>query len=216
MKKISFILLSTLLLVVGCSAEKEEEANSESTGEENSEIEVEKGLLNVEITLPPMLFSKEELAEIEKEMKEQRDAKISQNEDDSITIKLTKNEHKQLMNEMKEEFIQTIDDLIEDEDYPSITDITYNGDFTQLNMIVDREGFENSFDSIAIFSLGITSLFYQVYDGKDLNKDQVVVSLIDVEQDEVFEEIIYPEALEEIESSLDDELAEPIQEDESN
>ncbi|PXW89435.1 hypothetical protein DFR56_102212, partial [Pseudogracilibacillus auburnensis] len=42
------------------------------------------------------------------------------------------------------------------------------------------------------------SLFYQVFNGKDIEKEKVTISLEDAETKEVFSEIIYPDALEEM------------------
>ncbi|MFD2132805.1 hypothetical protein ACFSKI_16485 [Pseudogracilibacillus auburnensis] len=208
MMKRFLILMLTAILFVGCSSPKEETANdsegkeaeatedAEDTEEEGG-IEVEKGLFNVEITLPTSLFGEEELAEIEAEMGEEV-SDITQNDDGSYTVKMTKKEHKELLAEMKDDLTNMITEVAEDEEFASIHDITYNDDFTKINMVVDQEMFENSFDGFVTLSLGVSSLFYQVFNGKDIEKEKVTISLEDAETKEVFSEIIYPDALEEM------------------
>lgn len=205
-KRIIFILIAIVFLVAcGSPAEESEEADTTNEqGVETSEtedeegIEVDKGLLNVEVTLPSSFFEEDDLAKIEAEMKEEGNADVTQNDDGSITIKMSKKDHKEMMKEMEEDFIETITEIIEDDELASIQDITYNKDFAELKMIVEKEAFENSLDGFATLSLGFGSLFYQAFDGKDIEKEEVHILLIDEATNEAFEEITYPDALDEI------------------
>lgn len=207
MKKLLIVIFSALLLVA-CSNLNENKSADEQDNtikkDEESGIEVNKGLLNVEITLPEYFFEEDELAEIEAEMEETHHANVIQNGDGSITVKMSKNEHKQLMGKMQEEFILTINDIIADEAYESINDVTYNRDFSEIKIYVDRQEFENSLDGLALFSLGFTSLFYQVFDGKNLEEDKVVLTVIDAATNDEIESIIYPDVFEEIDPLLEE------------
>lgn len=207
MKKLLIVIFSALLLVA-CSNLNENKSADEQDNtikkDEESGIEVNKGLLNVEITLPEYFFEEDELAEIEAEMEETHHANVTQNGDGSITVKMSKNEHKQLMGKMQEEFILTINDIIADEAYESINDVTYNRDFSEIQIYVDRQEFENSLDGLALFSLGFTSLFYQVFDGKNLEEDKVVLTVIDAATNDEIESIIYPDVFEEIDPLLEE------------
>lgn len=211
MKKIVIALVSSLFLIACTTSEdvsrNDTEANEElenNTETTESQIEVDKGLLNVEITLPEMFFEDEELAEIEEEMEKNHDANVSKNDDGSITVKMSKKEHKQLLDEMKDEFIETVDGIIVDDDFASIQDITYSRNFQELTIIVDREGFENSLDGFALFSLGFSSLLYQLFDGKDIEKDKVIMNIIDGLTEASFEEVIFPDVFDEIEQLIDE------------
>lgn len=185
--------------VTGEAATEAERDETEVSAEDESGIEVDKGLFNVEVTLPASLFDEEELAEIEAEMREQADADMTQNDDGSITVKMSKSDHKQMLIEMGEKFIVTMDEIVEDENFATIVDIKYNNDFSNITMVVsDQESFENSLDGFATLSLGFTSLFYQAFNGKDLTKDQVTIEVVDGSTDEIIHEIFYPEALEEL------------------
>lgn len=206
-KRVAFMLFS-MMFIVACGSPAEEdseetdEANEQGTEmseeEDESTIEVDKGILNVEVTLPPSLFEEDEFTEIEEEMKEEGNADVTQNDDGSITIKMSKKDHKKMLKEMKEDFSKTITEIVEDDEFASIQDITYNNDFTELKMIVSREAFENSFDGFATMSLGFGSLFYQAFNGKDLEKEKVHILLEDEATNEVFEEITYPDILDEV------------------
>lgn len=201
-----FASLFMIMLLVACSdntAETEqnvaEDTEEQSTNEESG-IEVDKGLLNVEITLPSNFFDEEELASIEENIEQEtQEAEVTKNDDGSITVKMSKSDHKKMLEEMKEEFIVAIEDILEDENFVSIQDISYNKDFSNLTMVVsDQETFENSLDGFATLTLGVGSLLYQAFDGKDLEKDKVTLEIVDESTNETIHEIIYPDALEEM------------------
>lgn len=202
-----FITLLSILLFVGCSAKDTSETNESEEKEmeqtEESGIEVDKGLFNVELTLPSSLFDEEELTEIEAQLKEDKKADVTQNEDGSLSVKMSKKEHKEMMSEIKEDFMETITNIIDDKEFASIQNITYNNDFTEINMVVDQEQFENSFDGFVTLNLGISSLFYQAFQGKDLEKEKVTILLEDSATNEIFQEIIYPDVLDEMEDELE-------------
>lgn len=206
MRKLLVVLFSSLLLVACSSGDDTAKDKDAAVADETEEsgVEVDKGLLNVEITLPEIFFEDEELADIEAQMEEEHNANVTKNDDGSITVKMSKKEHKQLLSEMGDEFIETIDGIIEDDEFASIEDITYNRDFSQFNVIVDRAGFENSFDGFALFALGLPSLIYQLFDGKDIETDKVTMLIIDGETDETIEEVIFPDVFDEIEDEFDE------------
>lgn len=201
-----FTLIFIIMLLAACAdhtAETEQDVaqdSEEQSTDEESGIEVDKGLLNVEITLPSNFFDEEELASIEENIEQEtQEAEVTKNDDGSITVKMSKSDHKKMLEEMKEEFIVAIEDILEDENFVSIQDISYNKDFSNLTIVVsDQETFENSLDGFATLTLGVGSLLYQAFDGKDLEKDKVTLEIVDESTNETIHEIIYPDALEEM------------------
>lgn len=210
MKRKIFLILFFSLFIVACGSatddqvEQAEDATEQSTDktENDSGIEVDKGIFNVEVTLPPELFEDEEVSHIEAEIKEDSNAEVIQNDDGSITFKMSKKDHKKMMSEMKDGFIETIDEIVEDDEFSSIKDITYNKDFTEIKISADKEVFENSFDGIATFSLGLGSMYYQAFNGKDLEKEKVIILVEDESTNEVFNEIVYPDQFDEMDETL--------------
>lgn len=201
-----FTLIFIIMLLAACAdhtAETEQDVaqdSEEQSTDEESGIEVDKGLLNVEITLPSNFFDEEELASIEENIEQEtQEAEVTKNDDGSITVKMSKSDHKKMLEEMKEELIVAIEDILEDENFVSIQDISYNKDFSNLTIVVsDQETFENSLDGFATLTLGVGSLLYQAFDGKDLEKDKVTLEIVDESTNETIHEIIYPDALEEM------------------
>ncbi|GLB61713.1 hypothetical protein [Cytobacillus sp. NCCP-133] len=200
MKKLIVFMSFMIVLLSACSdGEKtagKKEAGTEKKTEESEAVEVDKGLLNVEVTLPASMFEGEDadssLAEAEKE-----GIKVTKNDDGSVTYKMSKAKHKEMMKEMQTELERTIADTKNGEDYPSVKEVTNNKDFSEFTLEVDREAYENSFDGFAVFGLGLSGMFYQLFNGVDPEDYEVKILVKDTATGEVFNEVIYPDALEE-------------------
>lgn len=206
MKKLLFMF--TILIVAllsACSSSESSNAadkeNSEATDQEqtNESVEVDKGLLNVEVTLPASMFEGEDvdasIAEVEKE-----GVKATKNEDGSVTYKMSKSKHKEMMKELETGIIESIEDMKNNKDFVSIQEITYNKAFSEFTMVVDKATYENSMDSFVIFGLGLSGMYYQLFNGADSEDYQVKIMVKDQATEEVFEEVIYPDSLQEEET----------------
>lgn len=201
-------MVLSLLVISACSDANEVNNNDENTSqddvqeqeEDEDAIEVDKGLLNVEITLPEMFFEDENMDEMIEEAKEEGIKDVTQNEDGTVTFKMSKKDHKEMLRELEENVKETVEDIKNDEEFASIVDVTYNKSFTEFTIIADREGFENSFDGFAILGVGMSGTFYQLFSGEDMQTSEVTVFVEDEATGEIFEEITYPEAFEDIEN----------------
>ncbi|MBG9451283.1 hypothetical protein ABE67_18800 [Cytobacillus firmus] len=200
MKKLIVFMSVMIVLLSACSGGEEtsgeKEAVTEKKSEESEAVEVDKGLLNVEITLPASMFEGEDadssIAEAEKE-----GIKVTKNDDGSVTYKMSKAKHKEMMKEMQTELEKTVADTKNGEDYPSVKEVTNNKDFSEFTLEVDREAYENSFDEFAVFGLGLSGMFYQLFNGVDPEDYEVKISVKDTATGEVFNKVIYPDAMEE-------------------
>ncbi|WP_436371689.1 hypothetical protein [Cytobacillus sp. BC1816] len=200
------VLLSSFLMMAGCSSEKAKETGTEAeqtikeedqnNAEGNEAVKVDKGLLNVEVTLPASMFEGEDMdssiAEAEKE-----GIKVTRYDDGSVTYKMSKSKHKEMMKEMETELQKTIADTKNGEDYPSVKEVSHNKDYSEFTLEVEREAYENSFDGFAVFGLGLSGMFYQLFNGVDPKEYEVKILVKDTATGEVFDEIIYPDAMEE-------------------
>lgn len=204
MRKSLFILfiglLSLGLVACGSNESDEKENKNTSAEEENESVKVDKKLLSVEVTLPASLFEGEEEVDVDQviaDAKAEGIDKVTYNEDGSFTYKMSKAKHKEVMEEMENELIASVDEMINSEELPSIQDIKYNKSFSEFTMIVDRHSFENSFDGFAALSLGLSGMMYQLFDGADPEDYEVIINVEDVETGEVFDSFVLPEGLEE-------------------
>jgi len=157
---------------------------------------VDKGLLNVEVTLPASMFEGEDIdtivAEVEKEGIE-----VKKNDDGSLTYKMSKSKHKEMLEELESGIIESVEDMKNNEDFVSIQDITYNDSFSEFTIIADKETYENSMDSFVVFGLGLSGMYYQLFNGTDAEDYKVKIQVKDEATDEILDEVVYPDAWEE-------------------
>lgn len=206
MKRILALILALSLSfsVVGCgkSGNDTNEDKTSNTGKEDDSIDVDKKLVNVEVTIPSSLLKSDneeelDIDQITEEAKEQGIKKVELNDDETITYTMSKATHKKMMEEMRKSLIESIDELVNDEDISSIKDIVANKTFTEFDVVVDKAKFESSFDGFATFGVVFGSMFYQAFDGVDPDNYKVVLNLKDESTGEIFESVTYPDAFNE-------------------
>ena len=184
-----FFLLVLSFALVACSSSKEEKENTES-------VDVDKGLVNVEVTLPATFFEDTDMETLKENAKEDGIKEVTVNEDGSVTYKMTKSQHKKMMKEMEETLIETIKEMENNEEYPSIKTVEYNNAFTEYTIVVNQEAYENSMDGFAIFGLAFQSMFYQLFDGVSEDDYKATFQLKDETTSKVFDTIVYPDDIE--------------------
>ncbi|WP_035507186.1 hypothetical protein [Halobacillus karajensis] len=211
MKKqmMAMFLILTLFLLAACSSEgeskgknEETSANAKETEQESNEkesVDVDKGLMNVEVTLPESMFEGESIENLKAEAEEEGIKKVTQNEDGTITYKMSKSTHKELMNELETNLKDTIQETEKSEDYSSIKEVVHNKDFSVFTMVVNQSDYENSMDGFATMTLGMSGLMYQLFDGAEAEDYSVTIKIEDEETGETFDEVVYPDAMEDTE-----------------
>ena len=177
-----FICIMMLIAFAGCSNPGSATSEPSPTEETGSQVEVDKGLLNVEITIgADMLETFDETAEEFKaslEENEEVDFKdVTVNEDGSVTFKMSKSDHNKMMDEMLKSIDSSIAEITQNkEDYPNVIDITHDKDL--LNWKIKMSSTEqNISESFLCFGLAIQSIFYHGFNG-DKQAD-VVVDYVD-------------------------------------
>lgn len=152
---------------------------------------------NVEITLPASFFMDEEdFDEVIEEAKAEGVQEVIKNDDGSVTYKMSKATHDKIMKELEDELVQYLEEITNEETLKSIKGISHNNKFTEFEMTVDREAFENSFDGFAILGIGFQGMMYQTFNGVNPENIKVNVHLKDESTGEVFNTVVYPDAWE--------------------
>lgn len=207
MKKLLILPLTLLLgfLLVACSQDKESDSgkktdNSENTAEETSKeesLKVDKGLLNVEVTIPASFYEGQDIDKAITEAKKEGIKEAIKNDDGSVTYKMSKSVHKKMMKELEESVLETVEEIKTSDDFTSIKDVTYNKSFTEFTLTVNKEEFESSFDAMASMGLAIVGMYYQLFGGTDPEKFKVTVIFKDESNGEVINTVVYPDDLNE-------------------
>lgn len=147
--------------------------DAEST-EESGGIEVDEGLLTVDITFPESFVS---MGETEM-TQETVDASAAEqgylggklNDDGSVTYTMTKLKQRELLDQMKSDFDDTIQETLAE--YPNVKSVTRNDDFSEISIEVSEQDLATGF---LAFGFSFTAYFYQVLDGKEFATDIVYV-----------------------------------------
>ena len=168
MKKIviGIMALTLSLTSVACSSKTIE-------NEINDGVAISKKSRTVEINVPVELS--EELREFNREdlLSEDGFEDFQVNEDGSVKIIMTKEKHIEMMEYMEMDLQHMMEELIEAEDTPYIKEINHEPGYTHLNILVDKDQYNENFD-VSPLILGMTAGVYQVYDGGEFNIEVVV------------------------------------------
>jgi PBP1b-binding outer membrane lipoprotein LpoB len=197
MKHILMVLLTFTLLAACSSEETGKKDSKEDASQKEESVEVDKKLFNVEVTLPASMFENESLETVKADAKENGIKEVTENEDGSITYKMSNSTHKKMLKEISASIEETIEETKTSEDFVSIKDITHNDSFSEFTLVVDKEKYENSMDAFATMSLGMSGMLYQMYDGVSEDEYSVTINVEDETTGETFGEVVYPDDLEE-------------------
>lgn len=205
MKKLLILPLTLLLgfLLVACSQDKESDSgkktdNAEKTAEETSKdesLKVDKGLLNVEVTIPASFYEGQDIDKAITEAKKEGIKEAIKNDDGSVTYKMSKSVHNKMMKELEKSVLETVEEIKTSDDFTSIKDVTYNKSFSEFTLTVNKEEFESSFDAMSSMGLAIVGMYYQLFGGTDPEKFKVTVIFKDESNGEVINKVVYPDDL---------------------
>ena len=191
MKRILAVLLIVAMIfsLAACGGTSKDEGK-------NDGINVDEGLLNVDITMPASMFEGQTDQEILDDAAE-NDYKCVVNEDGSVTYTLSKKQQREALKEMKEDLDEVIQECLEGEDaLESFEAITYNSDLTKFT-IKANEKYGTGFDNFAALGFMITSSYYQLFAGKDPESIDCVITFVDYKTNEEIDTVSMKELGEE-------------------
>ena len=164
-------------------------ASQASTTEEDSGIDVDKGLLNVEITIPADAaefygFKFESQEDADAYAKEQGFKSVTLGDDGSVSLVMSKSQHKKLMEELNKTIDEAFQEMIGSEDYPNITAVEHNDNYTDIKVTTKSEelSFNESFSSLSFYIFGG---MYNAFNGTPV--DNIHVDFINEASGEVID-----------------------------
>jgi len=139
--------------------DKAQSASQASTAEGG--IDVDKGLMNVEITIPAESaeyygFTFESQEEADAYAKEQGFKSATLGDDGSVTIVMSKSQHEKTMEGLSKTIDEALQEMIGSEDYPNITAVEHNDNYTSFTVTTKSEelGFNESFSVLSFYIYG--------------------------------------------------------------
>lgn len=184
-KKLLLLLLTVTLMIAGCGtsdqtestataantttesteksveqvgSEMADEALSDITTEVNdaaNNIDSDKHLLSIEVTLPASVDDITD-EEIEDLRTDEGYISITRNDDGSITYVMTKNKQKELLDKLENRFADFADSIPGSEDYPNVTKLEVNSDFSKFTITTTAQ----SKDEISLSETMLAAVFY--------------------------------------------------------
>ncbi len=116
----------------------------------------------------------------------------TENEDGSVTVRVTEEEQNKALASLKEGLDRDFDSMVESKDTPYIREIDYSQGFKEFVVKVDAGFYDEDLDFTPMI-LALRSGLYQVYSGEEY---RVKVRVLDFETGEELNSAVYPEDLE--------------------
>ena len=203
--QVAFLLVFILIFsLAGCGNPKKEDSHKSQDGsgktkdqkKTSDNIDVDEGVVMVDVTLPAAYFEGESEEEIRKGAKKNKFSKCVINKDGSVTFTMTKAKRREILREMEKTFNEVADEVIagNEEKASPFTEITHNKDFSEIKMTVD-----DSYNDLDILSsLGCMMIGYQYQAIKGIPEEDinVLVKIIDEETGEEISSVSSREFLE--------------------
>lgn len=168
---------------IGSSIEESNTASeTKSDLEAVGDVGVEKGLFHVELTIPAEFVGEQTQEDLNELCKEKGYKSITLHDDGSATYLLTKQQHKQMMDEIKDNINSSITEMIGSEDYPNYTNITANENFTEFE-VTTKSAELSMAESFSVLGFYMYGGMYNVFNGTAV--DNVSVKFINADTGEV-------------------------------
>lgn len=168
----------------GENTETVTEEEIEDTSSEGS-VEVDETLFNVELTIPAAYLDENVTqADLDEICKENGYKSITLNSDGTATYVMSKKQHKEMMEEYKTSIRQTLDEMIGSEDYPNVTAIETNDDFTKFTVTTTSTELSLS-ESFSVLTYYIAGGMYNVFNGTPV--DNIVVEFVNADTGEILQ-----------------------------
>lgn len=145
--------------------EPEATQSPEEALEALGDIEVDENLFDVEITVPADFVGETTQEELDAKAKESDIHSITLNEDGSATYVMSKAQHRKLLEDMAASINESLSEIANSEEFPTITDIQANDDFTEFTVTVTTEELGLS-ESMSVLTLYMSGGLYGIFSGE--------------------------------------------------
>lgn len=159
----------------------QEAADAISTAEQ---IEVEDNLFDVTLTLPADYASDITAEEIAQQVADGKVHTGVLNDDGSVTYTMSKAQHAALLESIAAELRNTLDDMIGSTDYPNLTAIEANDDFTDFTVYTTTQpGAVGLSDEMSVLIYYTCGKMYGIVSGQE--PDNIHVDILNAESGEL-------------------------------
>ena len=197
MKRIFSMMLACcmLFLLSACGGGADEPAGSpaepaaggtQAAADDSAQsIEADKGLLDVTITIPADFVGESTQEDLDALAEENGFKSVTLNEDGTATYVMGKSKHNELMQEISDEIDAGLEEMVGSEEFPSITAIEANDDYTQFRVTIESETLGLN-ESLSVMAFYLYGGMYHAFNGTQI--ENVNVQFINAATGEIVEE----------------------------
>ena len=138
---------------------------------EGGEIVVDQGLLTTTITIPAEFFAHAENFDIDEYAQETGATEAILNEDGSVTLRMSRLRHAELLRETEEVILDYINTFVSGESMIRIESFEHTRDFRTLSLYVEREYYESFFFGFSMMLVGVAIGMYQAFLGDGIHSE---------------------------------------------
>ena len=157
---------STTAPAIADAAPPSTQEGEEAVIEDIGKVEVEQKLLSVEITVPADFVGETTQADLDANVSAGKFLSAKLNDDGSVTYKMTKGQHKEVMEGIKQSIEEALDEMIASEDY-SFTKIEPNADFTKFAVTTTSSEL-NLAESFSVLAFYMYGGMYNIFNGTEV------------------------------------------------
>lgn len=150
------------------------------------DIDVDENLLSVTITLPAEYTDPEMTQEDYDAAAKETDGikSATLNDDGSVTYVMTKARHRQMLQEIVDQYTEQNNAMIGSEDYPNITDIKANDDFTEFTVTTTSTEL-SLMESLSVLQFYVEGGMYGIMSGKSV--DNIHIDFVNADTGEIID-----------------------------
>ena len=179
---------SSTIVENNTSSEEDSQPEASSTEDDLSQLEaigdvdVDKRLFDVTLTIPKDFVGDTTQEKLDESAKEKGYKSATLNSDGSVTFVMTKEQHKEMLSGIKETIDKSLTDMIGSKDYPNITNVEANDDYTKFT-ITTKNAEPDLAESFAVMALYMYGGMYGIFAGEKV--DNVQVDFVNADSGEI-------------------------------
>ncbi len=192
-KRVLLVIMSMIMMTsmfAGCGKETGEsqsaeiekptetaaEAETSDDGMEQIEavgdVDVDKGLFNVTLTVPKEFAGETTQEKLDETVKEKGYKSATLNSDGSVTYVMTKAQHKEMLTGIRESIDQSLAEMVGSSDYPNITNVEHNDNYTSFT-ITTKNAEPDTSESFSVMTLYMYGGMYGIFSGEKVDNVHV-------------------------------------------
>lgn len=150
------ILIAVIVFRLAIQSGRLEVVIKDPDTNESYQLVSSSGLFNVALTIPAEYVEGTTQKELNKQAKEGAFKSATLNKDGSVTYVMSKSQHKEMLNTLKDSIADELNKIPNSTDYPNVTKVEANDDYTKFTVTTASTelSFEEQFLSIQLYIYG--------------------------------------------------------------